>query len=42
LLEHGLDQSSFLKLQMLVSFFHEQFPSENCCTWTLSAASIKN
>jgi hypothetical protein len=23
---------------MLVSFWHEQFPFENCCTWTLSAA----
>jgi hypothetical protein len=27
---------------MLVSFWHEQFPFENCCTWTLSAAYQKN
>jgi hypothetical protein len=40
LLEHGLDQSSFLKLEVLVSSWHKQFPLENCCTWTLSAASI--
>jgi len=36
-----LDQSSFLKLEMLISCLHEQFPLENCCTWTLSVACVK-
>jgi len=35
-----LDQSSFLKLEVMVSSWHKQFPLENCCTCTLSAALL--